>query len=80
MAVTLVGYSPGVGALGYRHVQSVAASVWTVDHGLGYYPAGVTVEDSAGDDWIGFEVNHLDTSTLTISFGGPSFDGIAYVS
>lgn len=66
-------------ANGYVHVQSVATSVWTVQHNLGYRPGGITVEDSSGEDWIGFEVQHIDDNELTLTFGG-AFGGVAYVS
>lgn len=32
------------GGTGHVHVQDVAASVWTIEHHLGYDPGGITVE------------------------------------
>lgn len=55
------------GLVSYRHVQSVAAEVWTVVHNLGYRPGGIYVEDSSHRAVSG-RVTHIDANTLTISF------------
>lgn len=62
----------------YRHVQNVAAQVWTIVHNLGFYPGGVTVEDSTGTE-IGGEVSYPDINTVRLEFSGP-ISGVAYLS
>jgi len=54
----------------YVHTQSAPATVWTLNHNLGKYPA-VQVLDSGNDEVDGGEVHHVDSSNLTITFGGP---------
>lgn len=51
----------------YRHVQSLAATVWTVVHNLGFRPGGIYVENSAHDE-VRPRISHVDTNTLTLSF------------
>lgn len=66
----------------YRHIQSVPDSVWTINHGLGFYP-NVTIVDSTGREVEG-EVGWVNQNSLTVSFfgsNGPvSFAGEAYLS
>lgn len=59
----------------YRHVQSVAAAVWTVVHNLGKRPA-VSVVDSAGDEVYG-KVHYDSDTQVTLSFSA-AFGGEAY--
>jgi hypothetical protein len=61
--------------LAYDHVQALPASVWLVNHNLGFHPS-VTVIDSAGSQWFG-AVNHDDLNSLTITFRA-QFSGRAY--
>lgn len=61
----------------YRHVQSVPATAWVVEHGLGYYPV-VATQDSAGTVVYG-NVAYVDENTLTVSFSVP-FGGYANLS
>lgn len=70
---------PGSSSAGYRHVQPTPASVWTINHGLGYWPGGIFVFDSAGSQWEG-EVSFPDVDVVVIDFGVASFSGFAYVS
>lgn len=63
----------------YTHLQPIAASVWNVNHNLGYKPGGIFVKDSAGSQWWG-DVSHIDNNNLTINFNGASFAGEAYFS
>lgn len=67
----------------YRHAQGTPASVWTVEHNLGYRPGGIFVRDSGGDQHHG-RVEHLSDNVLTVSFfvgGQPvAFSGEAYIS
>jgi hypothetical protein len=58
----------------YSHAQGVPATVWTVAHNLGKYPA-VTVMDSAGTEVEG-SVVHDTTNQLTITFSA-AFSGRA---
>jgi hypothetical protein len=61
----------------YRHVQSVAAAVWTVVHNLGKFPS-VSVVDSTGTTVYG-TIRYDSTSQVTLSFSG-AFGGEAYFS
>lgn len=63
---------------GYRYVQNTPITVWTIVHNLGFYPAGVRVEDSDGEDTIG-EVSYPDINTVRIDFNQP-VAGVAYLS
>lgn len=62
----------------YRHDQAVAANPWVIQHDLGYMPAGVYVEDSAG---TAYDVvpEHIDINSLTLTFLGAT-DGFALLS
>lgn len=62
----------------YTHVQSAASSSWTVNHGLGARPGGVTVVDS-GDNVVVGDVAYVSSNTLTITFTA-AFGGKVYVS
>lgn len=50
-----------------RWHQSVPAAVWTIPHGLGFYPS-VTTTDTAGTQMYG-NVKYLDETTVQITFG-----------
>lgn len=65
------------GQLGYVHTQTTAASVWTVNHGLGFTP-NVTVVDSAGTVIEG-SYNYPNANTIVLTFAG-AFSGKAYFS
>lgn len=42
---------PPVGqVLSFFHTQTVAATTWTITHGLTFIPAGIHIEDTAGND------------------------------
>lgn len=60
----------GSGQEQYKHPQLVAASVWNVNHNLGYRPSGNEVEDSAGNTFTGC-IKHIDDNNLTITFSSP---------
>jgi hypothetical protein len=64
---------------GYTHNQVSASSTWTVNHNLGYKPAGIIVFDSGGTEWKG-KVIYISDNVLTIDFNGFSFGGIVYIS
>lgn len=71
------GGSGGTQVLAYVHDQGSVASVWTVNHNLGWYP-NVTVIDSAGGTVEG-DVAHTTTNQLRLTFSG-GFTGKAYLS
>ena len=52
----------------YRHDQLVAETTWTIDHGLGRYPA-ITVLDSGGRE-VECAVEHTDQdqAVLTLAY------------
>jgi len=61
----------------YRHVQGVAATVWTITHNLACRPS-VTVVDSAGTLVIG-QVEYLDDNNVRLTFSA-AFGGEAYLN
>jgi hypothetical protein len=61
----------------YIHNQTVAASIWTVNHNLGKYPS-VSIVDSANSVVVG-EVDYTDINSLTVLFSG-AFSGKAYLN
>lgn len=69
----------GAAGASYHHDQSVPAAVWLISHNLGYYPGGVMVEDSTGDQVIGGVVRHVNANQVTITFSAP-FGGSADLS
>lgn len=71
---------PGpAGAVGgaYRHVQDVASTIWTIQHGLGYHP-NITTFNGAGDEFRG-RVEHLDMMIATVTSSAAN-SGEAYAS
>lgn len=64
----------GEGAQAHIHTQSLAASVWTINHALGRGPA-VTVFDSSGDECYG-AIEHPTATQTNITFSAP-FAGTA---
>jgi hypothetical protein len=62
----------------YVHNQASAASSWTINHGLGYYPGGVSVIDSAGNKVYG-DVVFVSENQIVVNFSA-SFGGKAYLS
>jgi hypothetical protein len=59
----------GVAATGYTHTQAVAATVWTVTHNLGHWPA-LTLYDAAGNSIIA-DVQNTSVNALTVTFLTP---------
>lgn len=58
---------PGAAQATYVHNQPVAAMVWTIDHGLGFWP-DVIVFDASGEEVKGAATNPtLNRTTLTFS-------------
>jgi hypothetical protein len=70
--------SDGVsGGLYYEHTQLVAATVWTINHGLGGFPSVTTVE-SDGDEIKG-DVTYVNANQITVTFSA-LVSGKAYLS
>ena len=66
----------GDSAFFYRHTQSAALAVWTIDHNLNCYPTAV-VFDSGGNQCEGiFAYPSLNQMTITFS---AAFAGVANV-
>jgi hypothetical protein len=65
----------GTGAFVYEQVAP--ASVWNIEHNLGFFP-GVTVVDSSGTDVVG-SITYIDEDNLYVTFHSP-FGGTAYLS
>lgn len=60
--------------------QNTPSTVWHVEHGLGFDPAGVLVVDADGFQLDGFGVQYLlPGQTLRLSFD-ISVAGVAYLS
>lgn len=73
-----VAAPPSPAEYSYIYVQNSPQAVWTIVHNLGYYPAGVTVEDSNGIQTLG-EVSYPDIGTVRIDFSSP-VSGVARLS
>lgn len=61
---------PGPAAPGafYVHTQGVAATVWTIDHNLGYQPA-ITLFDNSGEEFEGDITNPtVNQSVVTLAY------------
>lgn len=59
----------------YRHIQSVAATTWTVTHGLGKYTTPTVVDTTKRQ--VEGNVRHIDTNTVELTFSA-SFAGEAF--
>jgi len=78
--IHLAGDKGATGAAGssYVHYQSAAASVWTVNHNLGYFAGGISVIDS-GESIVVGDITHTSINQFTVSFS-TAFSGKVYVS
>lgn len=54
------------GGEAFVHVQSTPATVWVIDHNLGFFP-NVYVLDTAGDECEG-DVDNVSVNRVTITF------------
>lgn len=63
--------------LAYVHVQTIANSTWTINHGLGFIP-NLTIVDSSGTVVEG-SYNYPNANTVVATFSG-AFSGRAYLS
>jgi hypothetical protein len=71
------GSGGGTGGALYYPYPTVS-NVWTITHNLGFFPAGVAIEDTAGTSVVG-DVEYVDSNTLIITFSFP-FAGVVYLS
>lgn len=60
----------------YVHSQGSAATVWTINHNLGYHP---NVTAFAGATEIEGDIDHINANTLTITYSY-AISGVAYLS
>lgn len=76
VGIDTLGPAPGGGGARfttYQHSQTVPATVWIVHHGLGRYPAAVSLFSADfGVEYDEFAVQHLDVNSLRISMDLPS--------
>lgn len=64
------------GDVAYTHTQSVASSVWTINHNLNFKPVAVVL-DSAGTNCEG-SFSYPNNVTMVITFNS-AFTGTAYL-
>lgn len=76
--VTVVVTGGATGAVGFRWVQVSAATTWTINHNLGYYP-NVSVVDSTRTQIFPGDVKYIDTANVQLDFSA-SVGGEAYLS
>lgn len=62
----------------YTHNQTIPASIWTINHNLGFHPGGVLVIDSAGETCNG--VTQVINSNQVVLVFSSAFSGKAYIS
>lgn len=74
----LPGTDPGGPGGSFVYTQTTPDAVWTIEHPLGFYPAGVQVFDSAGQEIVG-AVSYPAINVVVIDFGVPT-SGTAYLS
>lgn len=57
----------------YTHTQAQPQSVVTIEHGLGFRPAGVSLFSlDYGIEYSGFKVQHLNSNTVRVSMDQPT--------
>jgi hypothetical protein len=72
------GGGPGPSApAAYTHQQASPATVWSITHGLGFFP-NVRIVTAAGSNAVG-DVAYPDSNHMTITFSAP-LSGAAYLS
>lgn len=57
---------PGASGAGYVHTQAVAASTWTINHNLGFYPS-VALYDASGFEMVA-DVFNVSTNIVQVAF------------
>lgn len=57
----------------YKHVQEVAATVWTIAHGTGSYPAVDVYVDNEGtiEKIMPQRVSYVSPTVCTVTFSSP---------
>jgi hypothetical protein len=68
----------GAQTLAYRHVQPTASAVWTITHGLSFYP-NISVVDSSGREVVPGAIDYVSSATVQLTFSA-AFGGEAYLS
>jgi hypothetical protein len=56
------------GVQAYTHTQAVASTSWTINHSLGFNPAGITVSDGAGNEVMPNDISHPTVNQTVLSF------------
>jgi hypothetical protein len=67
----------GMGGSSFVYNQATPATIWNVNHGLGYFP-NVVVVDSGGNEVVG-DLQYVDNNNITLTFSS-AFSGSAYLS
>lgn len=62
----------------YEHLQGVPSTTWTITHNLGFKP-NISVFENTGDIVDGYDVDHVDTSQVVLTFAH-AIDGKALLS
>lgn len=76
-AFPVVGPPGPAGGQAFQFTQSTPATVWTVNHNLGRYPAVQLFSLDLSANYAEFLVQHLDLQTLRVSMETPTA-GIAF--
>jgi hypothetical protein len=67
IALTLdLNSAPSASVPQYRHNQTVASSIWTINHNLGYNPV-VQAYNSGSQEIVG-DIIHISTNQVVINF------------
>ena len=67
----------GAGSTPYVHNQSPAATIWTIQHDLGYFPNVIAFDDTGVE--VRGTVNHVDANQVQIAHS-TAYAGTAYLS
>lgn len=70
----------GEGGGGYKHLQQAAATVWDIEHDLGYDPAGAHVVATNGDVWLPTSLTFPTPGQIARLTFPQSIAGTAWVS
>ncbi len=70
---------PGPSGQSYNHVQSVAATLWVINHSLGFKPNITAFDSDMPPREVEGEIEHIDINNAMITFIG-GFSGEAYCS
>jgi hypothetical protein len=66
----------GLGTVSYMHTQAVAATVWSIDHNLGWFPNVMVL---SGSDTLEGDISQTTVMRMTLTFSA-AVSGIAYLS